>query len=63
MNLIPLEERHVVDFLNWEDHTDPLYGMYNFEETRETIGEWYLWKTEDKRDLYYAIMERGRAIG
>lgn len=63
MNLIPLEERHVVDFLNWEDHTDPLYAMYNFEETRETIGEWYLWKTEDKRDLYYAMMEKGRAIG
>ncbi|WP_322622481.1 GNAT family N-acetyltransferase [Aedoeadaptatus coxii] len=63
MNLIPLEERHVADFLNWQDHTDPLYAMFNFEETAETIGEWYRWKTEDKRDLYYAIMEKGRAIG
>ncbi|VEJ34360.1 Spermidine N(1)-acetyltransferase [Aedoeadaptatus ivorii] len=63
VHIEPLQEAHVRDFLNWRDHRDPLYAMYNFIETEETVGEWYRWKTKGARDDYFAILEDGRAVG
>ncbi|MDD7362887.1 MAG: GNAT family N-acetyltransferase [Peptoniphilus sp.] len=63
MEIVPLREEHVYDFLNWRDHEDPLYQMYNFCETEETVGDWYLWKTQNPKDRYFSILVRGVAVG
>ncbi|MDO5301111.1 MAG: GNAT family N-acetyltransferase [Tissierellia bacterium] len=63
MNIVPLEVAHVYDFLQWTPHEDPLYGMFNFVETRETVPEWYAWKTASIFDTYFAIVVDDFAVG
>lgn len=63
VDVVPLEEDHVRDFLTWTDYDDPLFCMYNFLEDEDTVGDWYRWKTKGRRDRYFAILEGGRAAG
>lgn len=63
MEMVPLRERHVYDFLDWQIRTDPRDRMYNFVETEATVGDWYRWKTNDPRDLYFAIVVDGVSVG
>ena len=63
IDVAPLEEAHVRDFLTWTDYEDPLFSMYNFMEDEDTVGDWYRWKTKGHRDQYFAILKAGRAVG
>ena len=63
IQVVPLEEKHVRDFLSWTDYDDPLFAMYNFSEDEDTVGDWFRWKTKSRRDRYFAILVEGRAAG
>ena len=63
IQVVPLEEKHVLDFLSWTDYEDPLFAMYNFSEDEDTVGDWFRWKTKGRRDRYFAILMEGRAAG
>ena len=63
VDVAPLKEEHVRDFLTWTDYDDPLFCMYNFLEDEDTVGDWYRWKTKGRRDQYFAILKEGRAAG
>ncbi len=63
IQVVPLEEKHVRDFLSWTDYDDPLFFMYNFLEDEDTVGDWFRWKTKSRRDRYFAILMEGRAAG
>lgn len=63
IQVAPLEEKHVLDFLSWTDYEDPLFVMYNFSEDEDTVGDWFRWKTKSRRDKYFAILMEGRAAG
>ena len=63
IQVVPLEEKHVLDFLSWTDYDDPLFAMYNFSEDEDTVGDWFRWKTKSRRDRYFAILVEGRAAG
>lgn len=63
IQVVPLEEKHVLDFLSWTDYDDPLFAMYNFSEDEDTVGDWFRWKTKGRRDRYFAILMEGRAAG
>lgn len=63
IQVVPLEEKHVLDFLSWTDYDNPLFAMYNFSEDEDTVGDWFRWKTKGRRDRYFAILVEGRAAG
>lgn len=63
IQVAPLEEKHVLDFLSWTDYEDPLFAMYNFSEDEDTVGDWFRWKTKGRRDRYFAILMEDRAAG
>lgn len=63
IQVVPLEVKHVRDFLSWTDYDDPLFAMYNFSEDENTVGDWFRWKTKGRRDKYFAILMEGRAAG
>ena len=63
IQVVPLEEKHVLDFLSWTDYEDPLFAMYNFSEDENTVGDWFHWKTKGRRDRYFAILMEDRAAG
>ncbi|MDY3118229.1 MAG: GNAT family N-acetyltransferase [Peptoniphilus sp.] len=63
VHFAPLKECHVYDFLTWTDYDDPLFSMYNFVEDEDTVGDWFRWKTRSPRDMYFAILVDGRAVG
>lgn len=63
IQVVPLEEKHVLDFLSWTNYDDPLFAMYNFSEDEDTVGDWFRWKTKGRRDRYFAILLEGRAAG
>lgn len=59
----PLKLEHVRDFLQWGNHENPLFSMYNFEEDEAGIEDWYRWKTSGLGKKYFGILADDFALG